>query len=65
MRLEQQTAGRGEDRYQDGVGEDEEEPESDGDAEDYAMLDALDTAAVYREMYDEGEEGEEGEYYSE
>ncbi|KAJ6606679.1 hypothetical protein DFH09DRAFT_1067431 [Mycena vulgaris] len=48
-RLEEQTARRGEDRYTDDIFEYEEEDSNSG--EDFQTLDALDTADVYRGMY--------------
>ncbi|KAJ6457865.1 hypothetical protein DFH09DRAFT_1255416 [Mycena vulgaris] len=48
-RLEEQTARRGEERYTDNIFEYEEEDSDSG--EDFQTLDALDTADVYRGMY--------------
>ncbi|KAJ7729056.1 hypothetical protein B0H16DRAFT_1734416 [Mycena metata] len=57
VRLEQQTAGRGEDRYRGDVESDEESGNgSDGDDEDFEMVDTFNIADVYRGMYGEEED---------
>ncbi|KAJ6568560.1 hypothetical protein B0H19DRAFT_1256312 [Mycena capillaripes] len=58
VRLEQQTAGRGEDRYGDGLdgAENGYEWDSDANEEEIDVLDALDTADVYRGIYEDSDE---------
>ncbi|KAJ7761334.1 hypothetical protein B0H16DRAFT_1456074 [Mycena metata] len=57
VRLEQQTAGRGEDRYRGDVESDEESGNgSDDDDEDFEMVDTFNIADVYRGMYGEEED---------
>ncbi|KAJ7719815.1 hypothetical protein B0H16DRAFT_1474701 [Mycena metata] len=57
VHLEQQTAGCGEDRYRGYVESDEESGNgSDGDDEDFEMVDTFNIADVYRGMYREEED---------
>lgn len=62
VRLEQQTAARGEDRYRDGVDSDDESGNgSDAGDEDFEMLDTFNIADVYRGMYEEEDDTDDEE----